>query len=223
MLLLLVLFFCRSECTVFHAPTAGALLLPAATKLGQGNIFTSVCQEFLSTGGGRVSASVHAGIHQPPPQPRRPPGTRPPPEQTHTPGKQTAAYSQWAAGTHPTGMHSYCRSECAVLHAPALRALPEDERCEGADLLDSSQNPRVQHPWEGTHQYCTISSFLLFTSVNTGRFEPMSIILLTVIKRTVGMGLSPIPSIIHTVTIGTMLNNDGGSKDNKCKQTFTIV
>ena len=40
----------------------------------------------------------------------------------------------------------YCRSECAVLHAPALRALPEDERCEGTDLLGSSQNPRVQHP-----------------------------------------------------------------------------
>ena len=37
-------------------------LLPAATKLGQGNIFTSVCQEFCPQGG-RVSASVHAGIY----------------------------------------------------------------------------------------------------------------------------------------------------------------
>ena len=34
--------------------------LPAATKLGQGNILTGVC---LSTGGG--SASVHAGIYPP--------------------------------------------------------------------------------------------------------------------------------------------------------------
>ena len=74
-------------------------LLPAATKLGQGNIFTSVCQEFCPQGGGRVSASVHAGMHHHPPS-RHPPGTRPPPP------KQTAAYGQRAPGTHPTGMHS---------------------------------------------------------------------------------------------------------------------
>ena len=75
--------------------------LPAATKLGQGNIFTSVCQEFCPQGG-RVSASVHAGIsppeqsppdhappgpgtplsrppqsrHPPPPGPGTPPGSR---------------------------------------------------------------------------------------------------------------------------------------------------
>ena len=77
------------------------LFLPAATKLGQGNIFTSVCQEFCPQGGGgRVSASVHAGIPPPdqapprdqahPPGPgiplSRPPGTRhPPPETRHTP------------------------------------------------------------------------------------------------------------------------------------------
>ena len=61
-------------------------LLPAATKLGQGNIFTSVCQEFCPQGG-RVSASVHAGIH---PQggdtPRTdPPGADTPPDQAHHP------------------------------------------------------------------------------------------------------------------------------------------
>ena len=71
--------------------------LPAATKLGQGNIFTSVC---LSTGvgwgGGGVSGLVHAGIFTlPPPPPRE--QTPPPQEQTqpgsrHPPGKQTAAY-----------------------------------------------------------------------------------------------------------------------------------
>ena len=122
-------------------------LLLAATKLGQGNIFTSVCQEFCPRGGGRVSASVHAGVHHPnppqgadppdPPGSRHPPGPGTPPEQTppepgtprtrhplppgadtpspgsrhppdhvHPPGKQTAAYGQRAAGTHPTGMHS---------------------------------------------------------------------------------------------------------------------
>ena len=53
--------------------SAELCLLPAATKLGQGNIFTSVCQEFCPQGGG--SASVHAGI--PPPQEQTPP-----PEQT---------------------------------------------------------------------------------------------------------------------------------------------
>ena len=73
--------------------------LPAATKLGQGNILTSVC---LSTGGG-VSASVHAGIpprsrHTPPDQVPSPPGAdtpqtrhthpwtrHPPPETRHIP------------------------------------------------------------------------------------------------------------------------------------------
>ena len=98
-------------------------LLPAVTKLGQGNIFTGVC---LSTGGEGVSASVHAGIYTPcprnrPPRSRppwtrdppgadppgsRPPRTRDPPGSRHPPGKQTSAYGQRAAGTHPTGMHS---------------------------------------------------------------------------------------------------------------------
>ena len=58
-----------------------------------------------------MSASVHAGIH---PQSRHPPRSRPPQEQTppspreqtHPLGRQTAAYGQRAAGTHPTGMHS---------------------------------------------------------------------------------------------------------------------
>ena len=62
--------------------------------MGQGNIFTSVCQEFCPQGG-RVSASVHAGIHplgadtphQTPPPQTRPPGSRHPPDQT--PREQT--------------------------------------------------------------------------------------------------------------------------------------
>ena len=61
-------------------------------SLGQGNIFSSVCQEFCSQGGGG-SASVHAGI-PPPPRSRLPPDQAPPPEQTppgsrHTPREQT--------------------------------------------------------------------------------------------------------------------------------------
>ena len=80
-------------------------LLPAATKLGQGNIFTSVCQEFCPQVGGRVSASVHAGIpprsrphhppqadtppgSRPPHQEQTPPRSRPPQEQTPPPGSR---------------------------------------------------------------------------------------------------------------------------------------
>ena len=56
--------------------------LPAATKLGQGNIFTSVCQEFCPQGG-RGSASVHAGIHHPPPWTSQ--ADTPPPDQADPP------------------------------------------------------------------------------------------------------------------------------------------
>ena len=42
-------------------PTTKLQFLPAATKLGQGNIFTPVCDSV--NGGG--SASVHAGMHPP--------------------------------------------------------------------------------------------------------------------------------------------------------------
>ena len=41
-----VLLFC------LHFQKLSSTLLPAATKLGQGNIFTSVCQEFCPQGGG---------------------------------------------------------------------------------------------------------------------------------------------------------------------------
>ena len=56
--------------------------LPAATKLGQGNIFTGVC---LSTGAEGCLPQCMLGY-----TPRtRPPGSRHPPEQTHTPREQT--------------------------------------------------------------------------------------------------------------------------------------
>ena len=58
-------------------------LLPAATKLGQGNIFTSVC---LSTGGGCLPQCM---LGYPPQAPR----TRHPPWSRHPPG----------AGTPPPG------------------------------------------------------------------------------------------------------------------------
>ena len=87
-------------------------------------MFLQVC---VCPQGGRVSASVHAGMLDPPDQAHPPrPGTPPPtphpphrtrhtltpgadtpPHPTPTPaGKQTPAYGLRAAGTHPTGMHS---------------------------------------------------------------------------------------------------------------------
>ena len=55
----------------------------------------SVCPQ-----GGRVSASVHAGMPYPPRMENPPRVENPPPR------KQTPAYGLRAAGTHPTGMHT---------------------------------------------------------------------------------------------------------------------
>ena len=102
----------------------GLWLLLAATKLGQGNIFTGVC---LSTGGRVVCLSacwdIPPGAETPPEQ--TPPGADPPEQtppwsrsprsrppradtpQTRPPRKQqTSAYSQGAASMHHTEMHS---------------------------------------------------------------------------------------------------------------------
>ena len=44
-----------------------------------------------------------------PPQQREPPQQEEPPGKENPPGRETPpAYGQWAAGTHPTGMHSCC-------------------------------------------------------------------------------------------------------------------
>ena len=78
-------------------------LLPSATKLRQGNVFTPVCHS-VHMG---VFASVHAEIHTPwqTPLARHPPFRhslrRHPPGQT--PPQQTTTAVD---GTHPTGMHS---------------------------------------------------------------------------------------------------------------------
>ena len=104
------------------------MLLPAATKLGQGNIFTSVCQEFCPQGGclpqcmlGYPPRSRPPRDQAPPPgadpqEQTPPPGTRPTPRSRHPPGTRPTprdqtpspqeAYGQRAAGTHPTGIHS---------------------------------------------------------------------------------------------------------------------
>ena len=103
------------------------LFLPPATKLGQSNVFTGVCDSVQ----GRGSASVHAGIPAPPSRhpwdqtgtpldqvgtPTRPgryptTGTRQAPPRTrpsHPPGAEHAGrYGQCAGGMHPTGMQTW--------------------------------------------------------------------------------------------------------------------
>ena len=93
------------------------MLLPAATKLGQGNIFTGVC---LSTEGGGVSASVHAGIYPPDQTPPHPEQAPSPPDQT--PPKQTPPDQ-----TPPGSRH------------------PPDQTPPGADT-PPDQTPRSRHP-----------------------------------------------------------------------------
>ena len=65
------------------------ICLPAATKLGQGNIFTSVC---LSTGGEGCLPQCMLGYtpwdQTPTPQSRPPWGADTPPDQAHIPGSR---------------------------------------------------------------------------------------------------------------------------------------
>ena len=66
----------------------GCVSLPAATKLGQGNVFTSVC---LSTGGGRgvcLSACWDPPGPDTPPDQAFPPGIRHPPKPGTPPGSR---------------------------------------------------------------------------------------------------------------------------------------
>ena len=92
---------CVGQCEPLHTILYNPIL-PAATKLGQGNIFRSACQEFCPRGGVCLSACWNT-----PPLEQTPLPPPPPP-----PGKRTAAYGQRAAGTHPTGMHSCFIAVC---------------------------------------------------------------------------------------------------------------
>ena len=69
-------------------------LLPPATKLGQGNIFRSVCQEFCSKVGEGVCPIACWDT---------PGADTPPPGTVHA-----VRYGQQAGGTHPTGMYTCC-------------------------------------------------------------------------------------------------------------------
>ena len=72
---------------------------------GQGYVFTRVCD------------SIHRGVSgQGDPPEQTPPGEQTPqsrhPQEQTPPGKHTPAYGQWAAGMHPTGMHSCSHYFC---------------------------------------------------------------------------------------------------------------
>ena len=72
-----------SPCTLLLA-----LLLQAATKLGQGNVFTGVCDS-VHRGGVCLSACWDTTpLEQTPPQEQTPPRADTSPEQTHTPWEQ---------------------------------------------------------------------------------------------------------------------------------------
>ena len=92
-------------------PPLAAILLPAATKLWPRLCFYS-CLWFCPRGGGVCLNACWDTT----PWEANPPGSTPPWEAHHhpeahplgstPPWEQTLAYSQWVAGTHPTGMHS---------------------------------------------------------------------------------------------------------------------
>ena len=82
-------------------------LLPPATKLGQGYIFTGICDSVHSGG----FASVHAGMPPLGPGPPGPgtPGTRHPPRTRHHPSRDQAPpppEQSILGDMHPTGMQS---------------------------------------------------------------------------------------------------------------------
>ena len=94
-------------------------LLPSAMKLRQGNIFTSVCQEFCPRGKRLgVSTSVHAGIHNP--LDRHPPGRHP----GQTPPGQTPSLGRY---------HHQADTPAHTLHrqTPPGQTPPADSYCSG--------------------------------------------------------------------------------------------
>ena len=97
------------------------ILLPPATKFGQGYIFTGMCDS-VHRGGVGIPACTEADPPPPgadppweqtPPRSRHPPGADTPPGQdppgadTPPPGAEhSTRYGQCAGGTHPTGRQS---------------------------------------------------------------------------------------------------------------------
>ena len=92
----------KAVCLAIVCNMLCALVTARKRSLGQGNIFSSVCQEFCSLGG---SASVHVGI-PPPPGADTPPEADLPWEQTPPCTLHAGRYGQQAGSIHSTGMQS---------------------------------------------------------------------------------------------------------------------
>ena len=102
-------------------------LLPAATKLGQGNVFTGVCDS--AHGGG--SASVHAGI--------------PHPTRADTPREQTSPWEQTPPGADTHQEQTPPRADTLQEQTP-----PQSRHPLGADT-PKTDPPRANiHPLEQT-------------------------------------------------------------------------
>ena len=126
-----------------YASCWNAFLLPAATKLGQGNVFTGVCD---SVHRGGVSASVHAGI--PPPRSRHPPSRHPPradtPPKTRPPlGADTPQDQTPPRSRHPTQRPDPPRNR----HPPWSRHSPRTRHPPGSRLLHTVNERPVRINW----------------------------------------------------------------------------
>ena len=94
--------------TSLAVTTTSKRLLPPATKLWQGNVFTPVCH------------SVHGGICHTPSPGQTPPRQTPSPGQTPPLAQCMLGYGQQAGGTHPTGMHSCIHIVSDFIHICTL-------------------------------------------------------------------------------------------------------
>ena len=108
-----------------HSHKATSTIITARKRsLGQGNIFSSVCQEFCSQGeylgrytpGRYTPRQVHPPGQVHPPRQVHPLGRYTPwagtPPRTGTPPRSSACWEIWATSRwymHPTGMHSCCQ------------------------------------------------------------------------------------------------------------------
>ena len=115
-------------------------LLPPATKLGQGYVFTGVCDS-VHRG---VSASVHAGIHTPPAGSSHPLGadTPFPPKQT-TPCGADPLRSRPPGSRPPWSRHPPCQKK--------IPPLPGEDTRLGADTPQSRHPPGADTPLGGRH------------------------------------------------------------------------
>ena len=89
------------------------LSLPPATKLGQGYVFTGMCDSVQGGGLPQCMLGYHTPGADTPNRSRHPspPGSRHPPTAEHA-----GRYGQCVGGTHPTGMQS-----CLYYYCPQMK------------------------------------------------------------------------------------------------------